>query len=192
MKKHNIFVIYSKQSEEDIRAFLNSYTDKSEDIGLIRSDHIKDDKGLNRETNRRLITLTDDIYRELKKDGYTENTKFDFKIKTYEIRDNNNPPEDCSYVLYIKFPSVLKGQIEYIKNKIEYLKKIGFIESDEYKIYYPNNNYCLISFPQLNNKKKIITFKILLDQQTYENHVIRCSWAKTQILNELISKYEMN
>ena len=194
-KSHNIYIIYSESSIEDVRDFLSSYTNNNYNIGIMRLDYIKDSDGKSKKTNRILVTLTDKIYKKLKDNNLTEKNEYDFKIKSYELRNNNEPPENCAYTLYIKLPIyelTINECKEQLQDKINSMILYGLIDEDEYIFHsFEDKNYMLVTFPKLEkeNTEKYIKFKILLDQQKFyknnEEYIVRCSWAKKSSLREI-------
>src|SRR5438309_1504918 len=108
MSVHGLYVIYSEVNIDELRRFLLSFTGNSEDIGLMRLDHARTENLLHKETNRTLVTMVPNLFSLLLEEGYgKKNEMYDFKIKEYELKENNFPPSDCTYTLYIKMPEFI-------------------------------------------------------------------------------------
>ena len=139
---HKIYIIYSESSIDELRTFLENCSEKK-DVGIMRLDHSRNllDKTHN-ETNRTLVSLNPKLYKDLEEAGYSDKSEYDFKIKPYDIRENNHPPENCCYSLYLALPLdklSLEDIQSQLNNKFNEIVSIGLLSPGEFKINYVVN-----------------------------------------------------
>ena len=198
-KVQEIYVIYSNYPIDDLREFLEQCTNNKNDIGIMRLDHFRGEEGKNKESNRTIVSLNPDLYKHLESLGYSEDTEYDFKIKPYEIRRNNHPPEDCNYNIYIVLPL---GVLEFEECQIQLTKKLSIFEENnilkkaDYKIFFSNHlkekPYVILYFSEkyLETPNNVIKLKILLDQTKWwkdeNDYILRASWCKNKTIENKI------
>lgn len=210
LKRHRVYIIFSEFCIDDIRAFLESCTNNKYDVGTMRLDHLKSNKETI-ETNRTIVSLNPDLFEMLRDSGYEEESEYDFRIKPYDIRKNNYPPEDCCYSIYIVFPIQIlsfRECKEQIASKLNELEKNKMIKEEDYKLIYPSFSksleeenlsskaYCVIIFTEefLKDIENTIFVKLMLDQTKWwkneQNYILRASWCKKKTVNFLMKSYK--
>lgn len=161
--KHNLYIVYSNKNPEEIYLYLLSLPGISpQQIGPVRRDYSRNDKGQYLESNRRITLLDEDVYNIL-------NNRKLLNIKPYDIREDNYPPSDSVFHLY--YPIKKGDETSLITRKIDWLNnlKISFeceiIEMDIFGIVKFGD-----SIPDI----KRILVKIILD----DVDDFRVSWCK--------------
>ena len=206
--KYGVYTIYSAQPLDDIRAFLGTFTDVPEDIGIMRIDHRREDNGEYTETKRTLACLHPRVYEHLCLEGHDKrSSEHDFRIAPYEIRAGNHPPKDCGYALYIRLPLEIltfdqcKAQLT---ERMKQFQAAGLLsrEGTDYALHYPTftreekvakrRGFAIITLNHQLDKDACATIKVVLDQTKWwdadgKPHLCRVSWCKKSALNELRS-----
>ncbi len=205
--KFGVYTIYSEQPLDDIRTFLETFTDDKSDVGMMRIDHVRDDNGEYKETHRTLVCLHPRVYAHLCLEGHNKRSTegHDFRIAPYEIRQGNHPPKDCGYALYIRLPLDVLTFDQCKTQLVERMKQFQTFNllsrtGGDYALHYPTftreekvaerRGYAIVTLNHQLDKDACATIKVVLDQTKWwdsdgKPHLCRVSWCKKAALNEL-------
>lgn len=140
MVKMSLFLIRTQRSPDDIRWIATRSGREPLFRPFVRPDG----------TSNRILALLDDA---------TYNTLYDngLDIFRYEIRDRDQPPEDCEYSIWFPATEDIRDEIH---GKMISLAKWDIIDIDDYSILPKRSGY-LVKFKPHVKKEDIVTAKMM-------------------------------
>lgn len=189
-----VYMIYSRWSLKKMDRFLDDYGG----AGFLRIVFGKDDK----ETDRSIAIMSEDVYNALCEDGYGGDQKDNgsrgrqFRVVPFKLNESSFPGEGRSRTLFVPAPKVLADDedwmLEKVKEKFRYLEEWGVLPADSWNVSAPLKSRenggvrggCFITFKRDVELERIAMARIVLTDTYWpvydeeERAVFRCYWAR--------------
>lgn len=124
----NLYKIISTCENNELLTTLFSYATDPLQVGPIRKDFSRNIKtNTYIESNRRIVLIKDSLFTILKTHNLHIKNKYDFVITPYQIKPDNYPPEDSTFILYFDSNEETLRKLRF---KLKSLKKLGILYGD--------------------------------------------------------------
>lgn len=164
--KYKLYIIFSNKNLNYILEIILNNSPSQLEVGPLRRDYTRDAKtGKYKNSNRRFIILSTNVFKELVKNGFGDENNEDFYIDEYEIRLENRSPLDS--LMHFYYPENEKNKTSLV-NKLKFIENMGFLKSEDYCVH-----NCIVEFSNKVNDYIRIILKIILDDVN-----CRVSWCR--------------